>query len=149
MHKIMYSTDRDGDKWKEETLANYSSKDLTYIMIQNYFCKLTMEGNFLDERNISIYISINQITQKDFGFLLEINVKQLFTVGNKLELNNCTKSIIRLCKDIYYKTQYQYAFCDHEVDIEYSWDEFISLNEPMYSISIIPKKNNFDINLAS
>ena len=148
IQKIVYSTDKNGDDWHVKNVDNYSSHEIANILIQNYFGNLTIKGSIVSKRNINIDMSIHQINQKEFGFLLEIDIDQLFTVGNKEELGICTENIVHLCKDIYYKTQYQYAYCDHEVGIEYNWNEFQSLNEQVYSISIIPQRNDFFINLA-
>lgn len=149
IRKIIYCTDKNGDNWKDETIDNCSSENITPIFINNYFVKVTMEGNFLNKEKICVNMSVSRISKRDFGFLLEININQLFIVGNREDLNNCTENIISLCKDIYQETQYRYAYCDHEVDIEYNWNEFTSLKNEIYSVCIIPQKNNFLVSLAS
>lgn len=147
--KISYSVDKNGDRWHEEIIKARSTDEITSLMANNFFGKININAMILGDRDIDFDISISKFSQGDFGFLIEIDIDQLFEVGNKKELEGCSSMIIKFCKRIYYKIQYQYAFCDHEVGIEYTWSEFNKLNDSIYSISIIPRNEEFVVNLAT
>lgn len=149
LEKLIYSIDENGNDWKEEAKINYPIDIISSIMIENYFGKLTMEATILTSKNINFDVSISNFIQGDFGFLIEIDIEQLFKVGHKEDIKKCTEEIIQFCEKLFDKIKYKYSFCDHEVAIEYTWDEFKKMNDRIYSVSIIPKEKEFIVNLAT
>jgi len=149
MKKLAYSLDKDGDNWEEETTFDYSINRISSIMIDNYFGRITIESVILTNKSITYDVSISNLANDDFGFLIEIDIEHLFKVGNKDELESCTKEVIQFCEKIFDRIEYKYSFCDHEAALEYTWDEFKAMNENIYSVSIIPKDNIFIVNLTT
>ena len=149
LNKISYSIDENGDNWNEKIIKGYSSYEVTSLMVNNYFGKANITAAILDDKKINFDISISKLQQEDFGFLIEIDIDQLFKVGNREELKNCSSMIITFCETLFNKMDFCYAFCDHEVGIEYTWNEFSQLDKCIYSISIIPQNEKFVIDLAS
>lgn len=149
LKKISYSIDEKGDNWNEEIIKCYSTCEITSLMLNNFFGKINITGAILDNTQIDFDLSITELPQGDYGFLIEIDIEQLFKVGEREELEKCTSMIIKFCESIFNILKYRYSFCDHEVGIEYTWAEFERLKECVYSVSIVPQKNEFFINLAS
>lgn len=149
LKKISYSIDEKGDNWNEEIVKCYSTCEITSLMFNNFFGKINITAAILDNTQIDFDLSIIELSQGDYGFLIEIDIEQLFKVGEREKLEKCTSMIIKFCKSIFNIIEYRYSFCDHEVGIEYTWTEFDRLKECVYSVSIVPQKNEFVINLAS
>lgn len=147
--KISYSLDENGSSWHEETIKTQSTYEVATLMVKHFFGKATIKAKILNNKNIHFDTSIFKFSKNDFAFLIEIDIDQLFQVGNKKELENCSSMIIKFCEEIFDIVQYRYAFCDHEANIEYTWSEFSEMNENIYSISIIPQSEKFKISLAS
>lgn len=148
--KIAYSTDIDGSNWIEDTsLKKCPIGNISSIMIDNYFGNITINAPIFDVKDIDFNVSMSVLAQGDFGFLLEIDIDQLFKVGDKPALEDFTGKIIELCKNIFSEVSYQYSFCDHEVGIEYSWNEFETISEDVYSVVVVPAKEAFIVKLAS
>lgn len=148
LQTISYSIDDEGNEWHKETIKLCSINKIVSLMINNFFGKINVKTIHLFKKVTNIDISIFKFSQGDFGFLIEIDIKQLFEVGNKKELESYSSIIINFCKLCFDKIKYRYAFCDHEANIEYTWDEFNKINKNIYSISVIPQNEKFIVNLA-
>lgn len=149
LHKISYSLDKKGKRWKNEVIKDKTLDEIVLLMINNYYGKIDITNLVVDDKSIDYMITITKFSDGDFGFLIEIDIDQLFKVGNRNELEKWTSLIINFCKSIFNIIDYRYAFCDHEVSIEYKWSEFNKLKESIYSISIISKNKGLIIDLSS
>lgn len=149
LQKITYSLDENGKQWHEETIKAYPTCEVVPLLINHFFGKINIKAMIIDDKEMDFDISVFKFPKGDFAFLIEIEIDQLFKAGNKQELEYCSSMIIKFCKDVFDKVNYRYAFCDHEVDIEYTWSEFSKMNESIYSISIVPQNEGFKVNLAS
>lgn len=149
IEKISYSFDENSDNWNQEILKDYSTYEITSLMVDNFFGKTNITAKILNDKRINFDISVSKFSQGDFGFLIEIDIEQLFKVGNREELEKCSSMIIKFCGTIFDIIEYRYSFCDHEVSIEYTWDEFNQLDEYIYSISLITQNDKCVIKLAS
>lgn len=147
--KISYSIDENGNDWHKKNIEGYSVDEISSLMINNFFAKTTILSRSLDAKNINFDTSITNFSHGDYGFLIEIEIEQLFKVGNRKELEHCSDIIVKFCKKIFSKLGYKYAFCDHEVNIEYDWKKFSQLDENVYSITIIPKDEDFIVKYAT
>ena len=146
--KIAYSEDENGDKWNEEIINDYSAYSVASIMVDNYFGRTNITAAIFNDEQINFDVSVHKFPQGDFGFLIEITLDQLSKHLRKEELEISTYRIINFCKTVFSTIEYRYAFCDHEVPIEYTWDEFKQFDKCMYSISVIPHNDAIDIKLA-
>lgn len=149
LNRISYSVDENGDSWKENTIQNLTPHEVASLMVNNFWGKTNITSAILDDKIVNFDVSVSKLFKNDFGFLMEINIEQLFRVGDKKELENSTSMIIQFCKSIFDNAKYSYAFCDHEANIEYTWSEFKKLKNHIYSIVIIPENEKFVINLSS
>lgn len=149
VEKLSYSIDENGDNWNQVILKDYSVYEITTMMIDNFLGKTNITAMIFNNKQINFDISVFKFSKGDFGFLIEIDINQLFKVGDREELEKCSFMIIKFCETVFDIIEYRYSFCDHEVGIEYTWDEFKQFNEDIYSISVIPQNNEYDIKLAS
>ncbi len=147
--KIAYSEDENGDKWNEKVINDYSAYMVASLMVDNYFGRTNITAAIFNDEQINLDVSIYKFPQGDFGFLIEITLEQLSKHEKKEELEKSTYRIINFCKTLFSMIEYRYAYCDQEVPIEYTWDEFNQLDKCVYSISIIPHNNAIDIKLAA
>ncbi|WDU84435.1 Imm64 family immunity protein [Caloramator sp. Dgby_cultured_2] len=79
---------------------------------------------------IRVYKEINY-----FGFLIDIDEE---TIIKKIGINELEQKICDMIFDIYRVSEFDYAFCDNEAEIEFSPDEFKNLKEKIYSILVLP-----------
>lgn len=148
IQKLSYSTDSNGDNWEDVTVVNHSIDEISSKMVDYHFGKVTIEAPILKNKKTNFSVSIHKLPQGGFGFLIEIDIEQLFKTGDVKALKSCSDKIIQFCKNCFDKTNYQYSFCDHEVNLEYCYDTFKSMDKDIYSIAVIPKTGEFEIKLA-
>lgn len=125
------SEDSDGERWLENLEGN-----LDFDLITNrYYGEIVMRlKSFHNITNRSMTISIHK-EEAFFGYLLMFDLTQL---ENQCSLKTLNKLMTELAKGIYTKTKYNYAFCDHDAEIEYepaAYKEWSS----NYSLVIIPR----------
>ncbi|AOH54773.1 hypothetical protein ABE28_010460 [Peribacillus muralis] len=139
---IKISMDEDGENWLESE-RNGKNFILDYTLLtEKYFGEILIQLNdFWSLNGLSLTLRI--VKENDFfGYLLDFEMEQLL---NRYSLDLINELIIDLVKDIYSVTKFNYAFCDHDSEIEYSPSQYKDIVEA-YSILILPRaKNGFDV----
>ncbi|WP_285766918.1 Imm64 family immunity protein [Peribacillus sp. SI8-4] len=139
---IKVSMDEDGENWLESE-RNGKNFILDYTLLtEKYFGEILIQLNdFWSLNGLSLTLRI--VKENDFfGYLLDFEMEQLL---NRYSLDLINELIIDLVKDIYSVTKFNYAFCDHDSEIEYSPSQYKDIVEA-YSILILPRaKNGFDV----
>lgn len=146
---VMYSKvslDVDGDEWVE---SHFSEIDYT-MLVNNFYGEIQLICKKLfDTNDISLTIYI-QSEETYFGFVLSFefkNEKKLLLI-DKLE-----EEFINLVLEFYRCSKFNYAFCDHDSEIEIYPMKKEEINQ-LYSIVIWPNnkkdlskivKNNWKI----
>ncbi|MFJ7755275.1 Imm64 family immunity protein [Peribacillus muralis] len=141
---IKVSMDEDGENWLESE-RNGKNFILDYTLLtEKYFGEILIQLNdFWSLNGLSLMLTLRIVKENDFfGYLLDFEMEQLL---NRYSLDLINELIIDLVKDIYSVTKFNYAFCDHDSEIEYSPSQYKDLVEA-YSILILPRaKNGFDV----
>lgn len=142
--RLTYSEEIDGESWIEidnpETLGELS--DYYYVEIQ-------VKINAFERTELSTLIKIEKF-EDYFGFLLSFQEDVLLPSYNLEIIDTVTNQITELVNTIYKVTKFNYAFCDHEAEFQFSPAEF---KPEKYSISYLPadgtlrvEKSNWHIN---
>lgn len=80
------------------------------------------------------------------GVLFEIPEKELLQDDfSSRNLNDITNNIVSELIELWENTEYSYAFCDSEVDIEYQLFEIKQSKEPIYSVLILKDNLNHPV----
>ncbi|MBO8157596.1 MAG: hypothetical protein H0Z32_14290 [Bacillaceae bacterium] len=121
INEVQYSQDEDGEKWIKRKVGH---KNINYNSItDNHYLSLKMIGDVFKVGTQYFVIRVNK-ENGFFGFLIDIEWNQLID-KNKDEISErIVNSLIQLLKF----TEYDYAFCGHEAEIEYSPDQVMKKN---------------------
>ena len=93
--------------------------------------------------NYNIIVSIRGKNNLFKGILFEIPEEELFKNNYSNEnLNSITDKIIKKLVELWNYTEFSYAFCDNEADIEYQLFEIEQYKEQIYSLLLL--KNNLN-----
>jgi len=134
-----YSKDEEGIEWVEKSFISNLEIERIYNKISNnYFGEIEVEVSILSIEKLKIRIAVRKVDNYYFGILLDILEEELIGVGSKKKLNTITNNIVLLLEELYVVSNYDYAFCDNEAEIQYSPHEFQSLNKKVYSIVALP-----------
>lgn len=87
-----------------------SPHEVTSLMLNNFLGKANITSAILDNKIVNFDVSVSKLYKNDFGFLIEINIEQLFRVGGRKELEHSTSMIIEFCESIFDNAKYSYAF---------------------------------------
>ncbi|ODM24753.1 hypothetical protein A7W90_00130 [Clostridium sp. Bc-iso-3] len=144
MVKMKVSKDIDGEEWIEyDMLDTHKKDDVISLLAEYYFGQIEVYSNLIGCNNLKLIIRIEKEPDKDyFGFLLDISEAQLLKNNSIDEIKKVTDNIVSFMTDIYGYSGYDYAICDNEAEIEYSPEEYMNIQDDIYSISIIPNRNN-------
>lgn len=139
IESIRFSKDEDGNEWVEERLKNNIDIEELYLpLVNGYFGQLHIVCNILNMQKLNVYLRIDKVDKNYFGLLLDISEEELIGKSSIENINKVTDRIVRLLKELYEFSSFNYAFCDNEAEIQYSPIEFQSLNEKVYSIAALP-----------
>jgi hypothetical protein len=144
LNSIKVSKDMDGEEWIEVNVLNDDSR--LDLLTEFFYGQLNLSSNIIDGKSLEIIIHIEN-KPNYYGFLLDIQEADLIKTNSIEELDYISDKLIKLMVDFYGVSGYDYAFCDHEANIEYSPNEFLMLEKNIYSITIITNhcKNNLEI----
>lgn len=140
LKKMKVSKDVDGEEWLEyDSLINLQLDSIYTILAENYYAQLEVNSNLFEHKNLVITIRIEKDEDNDyFGFLLDMNEKEIIKGNSVNEINNITERIIDFIIKFYNYSNYNYAICDNEAEIEYSPKDFYKIESSIYSITVIP-----------
>ena len=125
--------DIDGEEWIEEREV----KEHQLGMLTQYFYgQLNLTSSFIKDKSLNITIHIEK-EPSYFGFLLDVSEADIISTDGIKEIEDITDIILNFIIDIHNVSAYDYAFCDNEVSIEYSPEEFASIKNNIYSIAVI------------
>lgn len=133
---LRYSKDKDGTKWIEQEQKQLDSKK-TKLLTTNYYGKVELASDVFGKNLIETVVSIEQ-TDSYFGFLIQFNEQEL---SENLTIWEVENLIIDFVLQNQNTLEFQYAFCDHEGEMEYTHDEMKNITEEIYSLLFIPSDN--------
>lgn len=84
------------------------------------------------DRIINFSLTYKELSENDFGFLIQIESSQVCKTGNRENLKKVKMAIIELLEGLYKVSKYSYAFADEEVDNEYTFEQISSKLSPTY-----------------
>lgn len=135
--EVEYSRDEDGEQWVKSKVNN--SDINCHSLNDKHYLSLKMIGDLFKIGTESFVIRVNR-DNDFFGFLIDIEWQQLIDKNKDKISKKIVTSLIQLLKF----TDYDYAFCGHEAEIEYSPVQVKKL-ENMYPILIINLKNKLEL----
>lgn len=139
---VNYPLDESCEKWESK---NFEGDEFTdAFLILETFRYSTGKLRFKINGNIvNIIVSIRRNNRNIQGILFEVPEEDLMKNDYSLKnLNSVTDKIVNILINLLSKIKFDYAFCDNEVDIEYSLDEIEQKKEPVYSVII--KRNTLN-----
>ncbi|UAC47344.1 hypothetical protein K6959_11565 [Bacillus aquiflavi] len=140
-----YSTDLQGTKWKEFSGINSElAKSMYSSLINSYYGSITIMSNLFNEKLKEMVISI-EVTNEYFGFLVDIKEELL----EGINLDELEENIINFFMKNYECLKFNYAFCDHEAEIEFSPDEIAHMTDEVYSILLLQVNNELVLEKSS
>lgn len=147
---IKYSKDVDGEKWIEyDHIGNILEENIFESIAMGFYGQIELNCNMFDLNNLKVTIRLQKEESGYFGFLFDISEDDLIKKNTLEELNSITEKVIDYIVDMHNIISYEYAFCDHEGEIQYSPEEFRKIDEQTYSVVILPmyenEENTFNI----
>lgn len=144
--------DIDGENWIEkELISNELLKSDYEELTKGYYGQVDL-NIYLWSKKLNIQIRIEKfesIPGLKITFIQDELMDSDNTTVGREELEDYTKKFEELLVSIYEVSKYDYSFCDNDAEIEHSLAQILSTNQEIYSILIIPPKNNFIIKKAS
>ncbi|NMF01550.1 Imm64 family immunity protein [Aneurinibacillus aneurinilyticus] len=139
--KVKYSEDKEGENWREE-IVNNNEVDFT-MLTEKYYGNIDIIADMFNESLKNLKLSIHK-EEGFYGFLIDIKWEELFEEHSKSSVEKITQNIINIILQLYKETQFSYAFCGHEVEIEFSPNDFNSI-ENGYPISVLPFNDRLEV----
>ncbi|SDG59688.1 Immunity protein 64 [Fontibacillus panacisegetis] len=134
---VKFCEDYDGESWIE---LDYPNMDTTFIdkMTKSYFVQIQSCLDLFQIEQLKTDIRIEKYDEF-FGLLLLFNEDEILPNYSIESLEKITNSIINFIVEVHPVLNFDYAFCDHEAEIEYSPKEF---KPEKYSLSFLPNLTN-------
>lgn len=135
--EVQYSQDEDGEQWVENKVNNI---DINYNSLKDkYYLSLEMVGDLFRIGTQNFVIRVNR-ENGFFGFLIDIEWQQLIDKDKEEISKRIVNSLIKLIKF----TDYDYAFCGHEAEIEYSPTHVKKIKD-IFPITLLNLKNKLEL----
>ena len=134
--KVVFSRDSDGVYWVEDLHPNPNLDADMLVTAFNTSISFT-----------SIHLCGNQysaevrVYKRDGYFGILIDFDDLIIYHGKTSLAEFEKVVANLLVNIYEASRYDYAFCDHEGEIEFPPLEFLSKEQEVYSMVALPDED--------
>lgn len=130
-----FSLDDEGNEWKECVVKKNKMESSAYeLLTKYYYGTVKLISNIVNLRSKEIAVTVEQ-TSEYFGFLIDLDEEDL---NQDFNLEEIESSIINFVAKSYGLLKFDYAFCDHEAEIEYSPKEITKVEEEIYSLLFIP-----------
>ncbi len=135
--EVQYSQDEDGEQWVKNKVNNI---DFNYNSLKDkYYLSLEMVGDLFRIGTQNFVIRVNR-ENGFFGFLIDIEWRLLIDKDKEDITKRIVNSMIKLLKF----TDYDYAFCGHEAEIEYS-PTHVKKNKNIFPITLLNCKNKLEL----
>lgn len=135
--EIHYSQDEDGERWVENKVNDINI--IYSILKDKYFLSLKMDGDLFKIGTRNFIIRINR-EEGYFGFLMDIEWRQLIDKDKEEMSKRIVNSLIHLLKF----TDYDYSYCGHEAEIEYSPTHVKNIKD-IFPITLLNLKNKIEL----
>lgn len=135
--KAKFSVDEDGKTWTR--IAGEELNDLNIInsLVKGFNGEVLLDY-FAVTGHEAIELTLRIINEDMyFGFIMDFEEA---VVIPRYSLHGFERMIVQILRNMYNVSRYDYAFCDHEAEIEYSPSEFCKLKEDVYSLYVLPVK---------
>lgn len=134
---VKFCEDNDGESWIE---LDYPNMDTTFIkkMAKSYYVQIQSCIDLFQMEQLKIEIRIEKYDEF-FGLLLLFNEDEILPNYSIESLEKITNTIINFILEVHPVLKFDYAFCDHEAEVEYSPKEF---KPEKYSLSFLPNLTN-------
>jgi hypothetical protein len=140
---IKFSNDKDGNLWINESQTTlFDRNNFLELLANGYYGELNMTCDLFELYNVFICIRIYKDENHFFGLLFDIEEQVLIPEESIKMMDITTEKIIDFINRIYQFSSYDYAFCDHNADIQYSPEEFTSFEKNIYSVVAIPSRED-------
>ena len=106
-------------------------------LAKSFFGQVHIVCNFLGLNDLDAVIRIEK-ENDHFGFLLDIVDTELLEPNHSENIEAVTAKIVEFMTDVYRFSKYNYAFCDHEAEIQYTPEKFKEIQTDKYSIVVAP-----------
>lgn len=131
---VKFSSDNFGVHWNVvDDYRTYSNKDFLSTLKEFHFLEIPISNFPFGKLTIEAVITL-KVTNKYFGYLLEMEEDSIISSYNIKELETAENIIIQYLKFIFKNFNVDYAFSDQEAEIEFSPEEFKHLQRPYYAI---------------
>lgn len=131
---VKFSSDNSGFHWNVvDDYRTYSNKDFLSTLKEFHFLEIPISNFPFGKLTIEAVITL-KVTNKYFGYLLEMEEYLIISSYNIKELETAEDIIIQYLKFIFKNFNVDYAFSDQEAEIEFSPEEFKHLQRPYYAI---------------
>ncbi|MBB4824972.1 hypothetical protein HNO89_002198 [Sporosarcina luteola] len=131
---VKFSSDNSGFHWSEiEDYRTYSNKKLLSILKELRFLEISISNFPFGKLTIDAVIKL-EVTNKYFGFLLEMEESSIISSYKIKELETAEDLIIQYLNLIFKNFNVDYAFSDQEAEVEFSPEEYKQLERPYYAI---------------
>lgn len=131
---VKFSSDNSGFHWNGvEDYSTYSNKNFLSTLRELHFLEIPISNFPFGKLTIEAVIKL-KVTNKYFGYLLEMEEDSIISSYKINELETAEDIIIQYLKLIFKNFNVDYAFSDQEAEVEFSPEEFIQLQRPYYAI---------------
>ncbi len=159
---LIASTDPDGEGYIElNSVDQMDESTIGRIFSSMYYGKLTIDLKVDGEPIHDIFIYVEKGEEKLDGFycvFISIKGDQIIKECNLMGpeiyeepindfINAITNKLISLMVDFYGFSQYSYALCDAETQMQCTPDELAQNQNEIYSVVVLPNKSAFEAKL--
>lgn len=139
---VKFCEDTDGEGWIQQDSPTIDTTILEKLTL-SYYGQIHMHLDLFQLKGLNVEIKIEK-SEVFFGFLLSFRENEILPNYLKESLDTITDRIHKFVAEIYPILQFDYAFCDHEAEIEFSPKEF---NAERYSLSFLPDLSTGKLNV--
>lgn len=139
---VKFCEDSDGERWIQQNSPNIDTTILEKLT-QSYYGQINLLIDLFQLKDLNVEIKIEK-SEEFFGLLLSFREDDILSDYLKESLDTITDRILKFVAEIYPILQFDYAFCDHEAEIEFSPKEF---NAERYSLSFLPDLSTGKLNV--
>ncbi len=139
---VRFSEDIDGEEWIQHDFPTTDTTIFEKLTLSHYG-QIHLLVDLFQLKGLNVEIKIEKC-EGYFGFLLCFKEHEILPDYSEDLLDRITNSILMFVAEIYPILKFDYAFCDHEAEIESSPKEF---NPQRYSLSFLPDLSTGKLNV--
>jgi hypothetical protein len=145
---VKASKDADGNDWVELKFEELNDIQEGYrFASEGYFGQIDLTTRLFKSDEISASIRVEKESDY-FGLLVDIAEDDLLKSNESEVLNAADELMTKVMCELHNVLKYDYAFCDNEAELQFSPNEFQSLNEDVYSITVMTSNSELE-NIAN